>query len=81
MNIFSNKKGIEKLKNVLINDKHVNPIRINDVLKSDVFSVLQNYMEITENDIITKIELDSGGNYVFRCKAISPRLKKIGILP
>lgn len=81
MNIFSSKKGIEKLKSVLISDKHINPIRVNEILKSDVFGVLQNYMEISENDIITKIDLDQNGNYIFRCKARSARLKTLGILP
>lgn len=81
MTIFSNRMGIEKLKKVLVNDKHINPNMINEVLKSDIFNLLLNYMDITEADIITKIELDEKGNYVFRCKAKSKRLKTIGILP
>lgn len=81
MNIFSSNQGIEKLKKVLINDKHQSPTRVNEILKSDVFAVLQNYMDISENDIISKIDLDQNGNYIFRCKAKATRLKTFGILP
>ena len=81
MNIFSSKMGIEKLKKVLVSDKHLNPSLINEVLKSDVYNLLLNYMELSESDIITKIEIDEKGDYIFRCKAKATRLKTIGILP
>ena len=81
MTIFSHNTGIEKLQNVLINDKHINPELLNDVLKSDLFALLENYMDISKSQIITKLEVDEQGNYIFRCKARASRLKSIGILP
>ncbi|MBQ8761862.1 MAG: cell division topological specificity factor MinE [Clostridia bacterium] len=74
-------RGIAKLKQVLINDKHFNPIRLNEIVKSEIFKVMQNYMEIDSDDIITKIDIDVNGSYVLKCKVRSNRLKVLGIIP
>ena len=81
MNIVSNSMGLEKLKKVLINDKHFNPSRLNEILKSDLFNLLKDYMEISNDDIITKLEIDEDGDYIFRCKVRTKRLKMLGIMP
>ena len=81
MTIVSNSVGLEKLKKILINDKHFNPSRLNEILKSDLFNLLKDYMEINNNDIITKLEIDENGDYIFRCKVRTNRLKMLGIMP
>ena len=73
-------KGLAKLKQVLINDKHFNPERLNDVLSSDIFKLLQNYMEIDNSDMMSRIDLDEQGNYVLRCKVKCKRLRIMGLL-
>lgn len=73
-------KGLAKLKQVLINDKHFNPERLNDVVSSDIFKLLQNYMEIDNSDMMSRIDLDEQGNYVLRCKVKCKRLKIMGLL-
>ena len=78
---MDNLRGISKLKQVLINDKHFNPMRLNDILKSEIYNVLKNYMEITKDDIIIKIDIEADGTYVLRCKAKCSRIKILGIIP
>ena len=73
-------RGLARLKQILINDKHFNPVKFNEVLASDVFKTLQNYMEITKEDILSRLDIDAEGNYVFRCKVKCNRLKIMGIL-
>ncbi len=78
--MFNEPKGLMRLKQVLINDKHINPERLNDVVSSDIFKVLQNYMDITKDDLLTRIDLDEQGDYVLRCKVKCKRLKIMGLL-
>ena len=73
-------KGVEKLKQVLINDKHFNPERLNDVLSCDSYKVLKNYMDVDKDDMLTRLDLDENGNYVLRCKVKCKRLKIMGLL-
>ena len=40
----------ERLKNVLISDKQFSPERLKKVMRSDVYSMLSNYCEITPKD-------------------------------
>ena len=61
-------RGISKLKQVLINDKHFNPERLNEVITGDLYKILQNYMEINRDDMLARIDIDDEGNYVLRCK-------------
>ncbi|MBO5102476.1 MAG: hypothetical protein J6C13_00105 [Clostridia bacterium] len=73
-------RGLQKLKQVLINDKHFNPTRFNELLTSDIFRVLQNYMEISKDELLSRIDIDAEGNYVFKCKVKCRRLKIVGLL-
>lgn len=78
---MSKMRGIDKLQKVLINDKHFQPARFNDIVRSDIFKCLSNYMEISPENILTDISIDENGQYVLRCKVICKRLKIMGILP
>lgn len=71
--------GVEKLKQVLINDKHVNSDRLNQLLTSEVYKVLLNYLDIYKEDIMSKISLENG-KVVFRLKVSCNQIKIVGML-
>ncbi len=73
-------RGLDKLRQVLINDKHFNPERLQEVLTCDIYKVLQNYMDLNKNDMLTRLDIDENGNYVLRCKVMCKRLKIMGLL-
>ena len=73
-------RGLGRLKQVLINDKHFCPDRLNDVVSSDIFKVLSNYMDRDSADLLSKISIDEQGNYVLRFKVKCKRLKIMGLL-
>ena len=75
------KIGIERLKKVLISDKHFNPERLKDVMKSDILAVLQNYTDITSDNLKFNIEVDQMGKYKILINADCSRLKFLGSMP
>ena len=75
------KEDEERLKHVLIADKHFNPERIKQVIKSDIYHVLLNYAHIKGDDIYVDIEITQSGSYHIKVDAISPNLKIFGALP
>ncbi|MBQ0017451.1 MAG: cell division topological specificity factor MinE [Clostridiales bacterium] len=77
----SAKEDENRLRQVLIADKHFNPERIKEVIKSDMYNVLKNYAEISPDDVFIDIELNSSGMYHFKFDAIMKRLKIFGSLP
>ncbi len=79
--MFGKIVGAERLKKILINDKHFQPSRFNDLIKSEIFRCLSSYMEIAPENVMTNISIDEEGNYVLRCKVKCKRLKIMGILP
>lgn len=84
MSIFFNpsaKEDEERLKYVLIADKHFNPDRIKQVIKSDIYYVLLNYAHLKSDDIFVDIEITPSGAYHFKIDAISQNLKIFGSLP
>ena len=72
--------GLQKLRQILINDKHFNPARFNNVIACDVFKSLQNYMDISKEDLMSRVDIDADGNIVFKLKVKCKRIKLIGIL-
>ena len=53
-----------RLKQILINDKKDNPIKIVGLIKSEIFYVLKNYMDIKLEDINLDIGIDNNGKYL-----------------
>ncbi len=74
-------RGIEKLKKILINDKHLHPSFFADLIRSEMFKSLSNYMELSPDDVLVNISIDEKGEYVLRLKAKCQRLRIMGILP
>lgn len=69
-----------RLMQVLISEKRFDSQKINNVLAGDIFRVLQNYMDIERDDVHTKLDLESDGCYVLRCKVKAKRIKIFGIM-
>lgn len=70
--------GTNRLKNVLSMDKNDNPIKITNVLKSDLLFLLSNYMEISPEDLDLVISVEPGGGYKLEVQAQVRRLKLLG---
>lgn len=67
-----------RLKSVLVQDKQSNPVKIVNILKSEVLYALKNYMEITASDLFLNITVDEYGYYVLDIGARVRRLKTVG---
>ncbi len=66
----------ERLSKALILEKHFNPEKIRNVIKSDIFSVLKNYGEIEAEGLDFDIEILDDLNYQISFKA---KLKSIKV--
>ena len=73
--------GVERLKKVLISDKHFNPERIEEVMKSDILNILQNYTDINGENLNFNIEVNNFGGYHITIDATCTRLKVLGSIP
>ena len=71
----------DRLKHILIADKHFDPQRIKQVIKSDVFNILRDYLELDPENVFIDIELNSNGEYHLKIDAIANRMKIFGSLP
>ena len=58
-----------RLKNMLINDKKDNPNKIAGLIKSEIYYVLKNYMDIKMEDIDFDIGIDNNGRYLLSLNA------------
>ena len=67
--------GSERLKGVLIQDKKENPNKIIGVLRSEIISVLNSYMEVAESDFDFDIVVNAEGKFVVNFSAKANRLK------
>lgn len=75
------KVGVERLKKVLISDKHFNPERIEEVMKSDMLNILQNYTDVEGENLNFTIEVNPLGGYNIKVDASCSRLKFLGSIP
>lgn len=72
---------VERLKNVLISDKQFSPDFIEKVLKSDIYSLLNNYCVLSPENVSVKVDVQDDGTFKFNVVATSNRLKIFGNLP
>ncbi|MBR7091276.1 MAG: cell division topological specificity factor MinE [Clostridia bacterium] len=77
---MQNKKNGSRLRQVLINDKRMDPSRLQEVLKNDIFEVLYQYLDIEPSAVKTQVDIEDG-EYVLRCKVRTKRLKVMGFVP
>lgn len=73
-------KSENRLKQILVSDKEENPIKIINVLKSDVLNLLKNYMEISGDDLDVTITVDEYGFYVFNAYSRVRRLRSLSAI-
>ena len=78
--LMTNKKIGTRLRQVLINDKRFEPERLREILQNDLYNTLTNYLDITPQDIFSRIDIENG-EYVLRCKVKAKRVKVMGIIP
>lgn len=64
----------DRIKQMLINDKKENPNKVVGLLKSEIFYVLKNYMDIRIEDIYFDIGIDNNGKYQITLNAEVARL-------
>jgi len=67
----------ERLNRALVLEKHFNPEKIRNVIKSDIFNVLKNYGEIDSKDLNFDIIILDDGSYEIDFKARLNRIKVI----
>ena len=81
--MFNNpaKVGVDRLKKVLISDKHFNPERIKEVIKSDILYILKNYTDVEADDLNFEINVENNGGYKISIDANCTRLKFLGSIP
>ena len=72
---------INRLDNVIKKDKQVNPQYMKDVIKSDIFYLLNNYFEVEHSDIDVAIDLNENNKYTVKINAVGDRMKAMQILP
>lgn len=79
--MLTQKRGVgSRLRQVLISDKRMDPKRLEEVLKNDLFEILYQYMDIKQGNILAKVDIEEG-EYVLRCKVKTKRLKIMGFVP
>ena len=72
---------VSRLDNVIKKDKQINPQYMKDVIKSDVFYLLNNYFEVAFEDISVSINLTDSNMYSLNINAVGDRMKAMQILP
>ncbi len=75
------KIGVNRLKKVLISDKHFNPERIKEVIKSDILYILKNYTDVEADNLKFEINVAPDGGYEILVNASCKRLKILGSIP
>ena len=63
-----------RIKQMLINDRKENPDKIISLLRSEIFYIFKNYMDIKIDDIELNIGIDNNGKYVVSINAEVGRL-------
>ena len=70
-----------RLDDVIKKDKQINPQYMKEVIKSDIFYLLNNYFEVQFDDIDISIDLTDNNMYALKVNAIGDRMKLMNILP
>lgn len=73
-------KSEARLKNILVSDKEENPLKIINVLKSDLINTLKNYMDVSYDDLDVNITINEYGQFVFSAYLVSRRLKSLSAI-
>ena len=72
---------VNRLDNVIKKDKQINPQYMKEVIKSDIFYMLNNYFEVQFDDLDISIDLTDNNMYALKVSAVGDRMKIMQILP
>ena len=72
---------VSRLNDVLKKDKELNPKYITDVVKSDVYYMINNYFEVEFSDVAVKIDVDNHNQYNIAIDIKGDRLKIMRTIP
>lgn len=72
---------ISRLDNVIKKDKQISPQYIKQVIKSDIYYLLNNYFEVKFEDIDISINLREDNMYSIQITSTGDRMKAMQILP
>ena len=72
---------VSRLNDVLKKDKELNPTYITDVVKSDVYYMINNYFEVEFSDVAVKIDVDNHNQYNIVIDIKGDRLKIMRTIP
>lgn len=73
-------ENLSRMKTVLLHDKLLLPNNFEEVLKSEVASLLDNYMSIHKDSLDINISVNQDGEYEINIKAYADRLKNTPIV-
>jgi len=69
------KRGVERIKKVILQDRTGAPDDVIAVLKSDVFEVLDGFFEVNPQSVVAEIRVDSVGTYEIKLSARAFRVR------
>jgi len=69
------KRGVERLKKVILQDRTGAPENVIAVLKSDVYEVLDSYFEVNPQSVSADVSVDEKGLYEIRLTAHAFRVR------
>ncbi len=72
---------VGRLNEVIKKDKQINPQYMKDVIRSDIFYLLNNYFEVEYDDVKVAIDVDNNNKYTMSIVAVGDRLKAMQIIP
>ena len=73
-------ENLSRMKTVLLHDKLLLPNNFEEVLKSEIASLLDNYMSIRRDTLDINISVNPAGEYEIVVKAYADRLKSTPIV-
>ena len=75
------KAGCDRLKTVLLTDKSSSASRIHNVIKSDFYCMILNYLDVEPHNIKVDITCDSEGYYILKVEAVAKRILNLNFPP
>lgn len=69
------KRGVERIKKVILQDRTGAPDDVIKVLKSDIFEVLDGFFEVNPQSVVAEIKVDNVGTYEIKMSARAFRVR------
>lgn len=66
-----------RIKNMLVIDKQINPDKVSRLIKSEVLYVLKNYIDVCAEDVDVDIFFNENGFYEFNINGVFKNIKTV----